>query len=793
MLAASVTETPRPRPPAKIRRSSALHQTASPPPSYAAAFTVTPEGKPRLRTLLGSPMAATFQRVGWESGAADRRMSPPPHDSEDMEWMNERSREELSDLLVKADDLIKERENELSRASAVCKSLYDNNVVLKSKHQQLLARLPSTQSPSPSPEPLSRTSSRYSISLSRPVSEYDSSPIASTYKSHARKISVSTSEISHLADQNAELLQKLERIESESLSADQSGRRALKRLEKEISTLREELEKTQAKSEELEQKTKAGWDSDKIVKEVLRKKEEREAKFRAMRNLGQGRSESDEEADPEIRDFAPEGSVFGGPSATFSFFPPGETPRRASGTPRHRAAVPAAAVPAPFTPHPESTLISQLLEKIQELEETNTRIIDQQNETTNQLNAMQRETEHINKVYECFADANIVEVGSDVDSTSDSGEKSLRDETIRFMSFKRNLGGDFSPSPNASDLRQSLNISTASKTRKSVVGLFDGPEDDNRGASTPDQLKSFSLPVPFASPSHGEGHRKSLSVASTGLASPALSSLSLSPSQRNSQSSLSGPHRTLETELGNEFTGSWGLSTGNNHSRTNSLYNLSPISGPPSPSPSSAHTSFDRSRNIGSPQDPREALPTPVSMSMGNTALRLSVEPPTPDRLAAAAAARNHEETPSKQSLRYHRMTETVRSRTNRWVDGRFNDTLTGGIKIDISVDDRDPHDERETSRPSTPLPLRLASAFDAAVENFTGQPAPSPSQTVAKNSDDTEKKSKGLGAIMLELWLWLQFGIIILVFLWAMAKRGPKSVLGEAGTGHRRVSSSSR
>ena len=31
------------------------------------------------------------------------------------------------------------------------------------------------------------------------------------------------------------------------------------------------------------------------------------------------------------------------------------------------------------------------------------------------------------------------------------------------------------------------------------------------------------------------------------------------------------------------------------------------------------------------------------------------------------------------------------------------------------------------------------------------------------------------------ELWLWLQFAIVILVFLYAMARRGPKSVLEDA------------
>lgn len=113
MLAASVNDTPRPRPPAKIRRSSALVQAAStPPPSYAAAFTLTPDGKPGVKnSLLGSPMAATFQRVGWDD---ERQLSPTME--EDLEWMNEKSREELSELLVKADGLIKERENGLSRS-----------------------------------------------------------------------------------------------------------------------------------------------------------------------------------------------------------------------------------------------------------------------------------------------------------------------------------------------------------------------------------------------------------------------------------------------------------------------------------------------------------------------------------------------------------------------------------------------------------------------------------------------------------------------------------------------------
>jgi hypothetical protein len=59
---------------------------------------------------------------------------------------------------------------------------------------------------------------------------------------------------------------------------------------------------------------------------------------------------------------------------------------------------------------------------------------------------------------------------------------------------------------------------------------------------------------------------------------------------------------------------------------------------------------------------------------------------------------------------------------------------------------------------------------------------------TVANPSDDNPR---GVGKFIFELWLWLQFCIIILVFLWAMAKRGPKSVLDAAEK--RRVSTRPR
>ena len=41
--------------------------------------------------------------------------------------------------------------------------------------------------------------------------------------------------------------------------------------------------------------------------------------------------------------------------------------------------------------------------------------------------------------------------------------------------------------------------------------------------------------------------------------------------------------------------------------------------------------------------------------------------------------------------------------------------------------------------------------------------------------------RREGFVGLLLEVWLWLQFAVVIMVFLWAMARRGPKSVLEDA------------
>ncbi|KAJ7639256.1 hypothetical protein FB45DRAFT_1055407 [Roridomyces roridus] len=691
---------------------------ASPPPPYAYESEHDADHKSPFPTYLGSPLPATLQRLH----------SQPGSPADDRDWLNEKSREELAELLLKAGDLIKERETELDVTSAVCKSLHESNVTLKTKHDALVSRIPPTPLPSP---PISNASlddspGSNNNNKASPDSSFDSDTDTSPrvyLKRHSRRISVSPADISLLSDQNAELLLKLETLEAEAQSADRNGRRALKQLEKEILLLREELEKTQAQSEQLQQKTAAQVEPEKIVEEMWRKKKEREAKFRAMRNQNSSPVKDD------ILDFAPPG-WFSKASLT-----PSSSTEEFTASPSYQQfsaeiAADASYGQEPAFEHPsQHALVSQLLSKIQELEETNARIIQQQSETTDKLHAVQRETESISKVYEYFSAEN----GMEWEVVGEDGFKSPMEGTIRFKSFRRTLESQ------GDDAFSSLAL-PRSKGRKSVLDIF-SPSENEAGPST--------LTIPSS--------RNNSTLSFTTELSPLRFDTSHSP--------FTGP--TLQSELGDDFNNDMD----NPFSRRGSLYDLS-FSLSPSPLPG--------------------GRPLPENESSTPNALQLMVEPPTPlpgDDTDSGSLR-------SKSSARFQRMSQTLSRRTSRWMIERFPN---------LEVPDHDEHvlDESTPKRHSISLPERLSSALDVVMENFTGavrgesqsssedvSPAPpSPVSSTAEEEimdksvvvDEPGSKRVMWSGVILEVWLWLQFAVIIVVFLFAMAKQGPRRVIGEA------------
>ncbi|KAF8958464.1 hypothetical protein BDZ97DRAFT_1923643 [Flammula alnicola] len=445
------------------------------------------------------------------------------------------------------------------------------------------------------------------------------------------------------------------------------------------------LEKTQARSEELEEKVQGA-----VVSEAWRRKKEREAKFRAMRTLGRDGGQQngdDDNKEEEVRNFAPEGSKFGGPSEAFSFFPTAQSPdpnRRGLGSST------ASSVEADLNllgssnslPLPEHALISQLLVKVQELEETNARILQQQSGTAVQLSAMQRDTAHVSRVYECLSDPDSVEIELAEDAMNDMDDKKEEEDdkakdvgassrhTIRFMSLKRTIEKEMSSFEGTCIVHPEF-PSSAAKNRKSVMGLFDveqvaeedNPEDqeerEENSASTgslyDDEIRAR---LSLSSSPWTEGHDRSTWSSVGSHASSPTSRLSplhffSPPSHAHShvepELSPLGARATLQTELDRELGAGAGGNhrfgfdsfqhNHNHHLRTSSLYDLSQISVPPSPSPTSRPASRRASDELDY-EAVRNALRqgTNASRTPGlfvppdTNSLQLSIEPPTPQK-----------------------------------------------------------------------------------------------------------------------------------------------------------------
>src|ERR1700683_358970 len=188
---------------------------------------------------------------------------------------------------------------------AARKSLQEDSLILKNRHEEFLRRISSPSqtppasiatSPTSSAPPLPNSPHYYSANLSHLATDPNINE-SLLHSRRTRRISVSPNDIALLSDENAELLSKLEKLQADSAQADLAGRRKLRKLEREIQGLREELEQTQVKSEELEEKAKISVDAEKVADEIWRKKMEREEKCRAMR----GKPDSDSGGD-RVRD-----------------------------------------------------------------------------------------------------------------------------------------------------------------------------------------------------------------------------------------------------------------------------------------------------------------------------------------------------------------------------------------------------------------------------------------------------------------------------------------------------------
>lgn len=203
--------------------------------------------------------------------------------------------------------------------------------------------------------------------------------------------------LAQLADQNAELVHKLDQLEQETNLLDQTGRRKLQKLEKEIDLLKEDLERVQRRNAELEKEREEKERQARANEaEQLRRRLEREERARAVRD---SLKRSDSDGEEIIRDFAPSSSTsissftspvrgrsrqstsgYGGAPIPFSL---DMSTIHSVGDAMLESAGPSAAgtMRARTISGGETAIVVQLLSKIEELETANREIIRQRAET----------------------------------------------------------------------------------------------------------------------------------------------------------------------------------------------------------------------------------------------------------------------------------------------------------------------------------------------------------------------------------------------------------------------------
>ena len=747
--------------------------------------------------------------------------------------------------------------------SALCKSLYEDNIALKSKHEAFLSRLPVTDqyelgrsspsplpSPTPSPRPSpanspSHTPHYYTVSL--PQTPHDSvrplTPSPPPRPRHGRRASVTLEELATLADQNSELLNKLEKLEEESEAADHAGKRKLRKLEKEIQGLREELEKTRQKGAEIEEKTNAVL----AVHEPeiqRRRREEREERIRGLREKSIAIS-APHSLDSDLpRDFAPppelprsnllkpipESTISPPPTVNLSTKPHVNTTSISNPVDVSQGSHNASGQLT--LPQMEYAIISQLLSKIRELEVTNSQITEEQRTTADRYRSMQRDADSLRRAYDNLGGDSEDLRPLSHDPSGTKGTRSVSADTITFSSPRRTLDrdinhlsddsgefargiGDNMQSTTRSVIGGPSNQPSANhKARKSVVGLFDAEVPTDRGSFIEaDYPPSVTVSPAFrhASPSLSTdlGDLSLWSTAATeglNISSPAMSSLGLSAKHVAGQDSVR--RHTLESELGSNFGDDWSEGVGNHHLRTSSLYELVGSSRETSPTPGGSPTG-DRPQLFYTPESPRsdvdwedaDAVSMVSVVSVAGSAvpqssrgLELDIEPSTPRASRLMGPQSSALELGDPRWTRNYRLSQTVRARTNRWVEGRY-----GEVNPNAIVRRRLPtgkHKQRASDASmvfsetfetvvrqmsfSSGLPMETDDEDgdgESTVKAMELRPVPEENRVVVTPNT----RQQGFVGFVLEIWLWLQFVIVVLVFLWAMARRGPKNVLKDA------------
>lgn len=403
---------------------------------------------------------------------------------------------------------------ELDAASAASNNHAERNAAL---HSQNGALHPQAQTQAPPP------TQSHPFHFPKPAGKMPLAP--------RRGAPASAAELAVLADQNAELSTKVQDLQDDAARADAEARRRLKALEREIHTLKDELDGARASSERIEESLQSraavGAGGAQLDEELVKlwKKLAREAKVREMRAKTRPWEDGAGEGATETRDFAPGSASFASSSHAGPSHRPSSPPRPgAVGSPA-RALSPPLTPPSSYTPHPHSpapalpagpherALVAQLLLKIRELEEANGTLAAEHLASRLRVRRAEQETEHAKQLLELTDDGEggaasrglEFEVVDGNDTRAEDGSATPRTIRLRSIPHKSSLHfdkarGASSPSQRGLSKHASMGDLAAAangqahprftfpkhgKMRGSVRGLFeDGASNHTQGVPT---------------------------------------------------------------------------------------------------------------------------------------------------------------------------------------------------------------------------------------------------------------------------------------------------------------------
>ncbi|KAL8279296.1 hypothetical protein RQP46_008333 [Phenoliferia psychrophenolica] len=499
-----------------------------------------------------------------EIGFAATAQEAPPLNSQ---WLQSKSREELEALLTEADRVIRERTRDLEAAASVGKYLLDENNSLRTRHDSIAARSPiktradkpqispagrpwrsSLSFPAPAGQSTSRRAPRPSLYQTADSSDHDdgrgpSTPtrhrtissttsIASLFAASPRTASVQPDPASQLAtlDQaNYVLHLQLTELEQDAETQERTGKKKLKKLEKEILALRDELGRAEQRNGILESEVEASQLSHSTNNSHSRAGSGRPVKPRTSDGSASSEpSDSPIKPQPMLDHDSDNGAPVVAPSeasssdtslsaATAALLDP--TYRRAPGNGSRSAEPSLRMKQAPRSPdEQQDALVSQLVAKIDELRDENDSIKEQRVELVERWDQAQRDLDEYRQRCDELEEIVDLEWGSHqqgvigwTDTSDDSqknlkgNQRSIRSRNQRSVSFSSRSFRERSASPSPKSRRR--RPTDVGRTLGSELGShWDGDSDGRIGEDTEDEERassaSTSTPLKHRSTSH---------------------------------------------------------------------------------------------------------------------------------------------------------------------------------------------------------------------------------------------------------------------------------------------------